>query len=63
MNFRRKEHLFISIEKPLVDAYFAERCSYFHGHGDYKIFDYYTAASEKKIHEDYWSGGDMKTRN
>lgn len=36
------------------DASFAGRSSYFHGHGDYNIFDYYTAVSEGKIPEDYW---------
>lgn len=36
------------------DASFAGRCSYFRGHGNYKIFDYYKAVSEGKIPEDYW---------
>jgi len=36
------------------DASFAGRGSYFRGHGDYKIFDYYKALSEGKIPEGYW---------
>jgi phosphoglycerol transferase len=36
------------------DAAFAGRGSYFEGHGNYKVFDYYTAVSEQKISSDYY---------
>lgn len=36
------------------DASFAGRGSFFRGHGNYRIFDYYKAVSEEKLPEDYW---------
>jgi phosphoglycerol transferase len=36
------------------DAAFAGRGAYFTGHGNYKVFDYYTAISEQKITSDYY---------
>lgn len=40
------------------DGKFAGRASYFHGHGDYNVFDYYTAIDRGYIDSDYrvWWG-------
>lgn len=40
------------------DGKFAGRSSYFHGHGDYNVFDYYTAIDRGYIDSDYrvWWG-------
>ncbi|MFR3038325.1 MAG: hypothetical protein ACLTLY_05995 [Agathobacter rectalis] len=35
------------------DGKFAGRSSYFHGHGDYNVFDYYTAIDRGYIDSDY----------
>jgi phosphoglycerol transferase len=45
------------------DATFAGRGAYFTGHGNYKVFDYYTAVAEHKISSDYfvwWGYEDAK---